>query len=246
MIEEIKSKDNPLIKYIYKLKSNPFSKEEKKFVIESEHLCEMAGEYLLFVLTEKRLDEKKFPNQYIVSKQILEKLSEGKSSARIIGVCSYLKESDFLSKNILFLDDVQDPGNVGTIFRTALGFDFLTVISSSKTASKYNFKVIQSSQGAIFKLNLKNGTIDTLKELKKNGYTLIGTALNKKTISLKDFRFNKKDKYAIILGNEGQGISKDILDCCDITLKIDIKNIESLNVAIAGAIIMNKACNEGE
>lgn len=246
MIEEIKSKDNPLIKYIYKLKNNSFSKEEKKFVIESEHLCEMAGEYLLYVLVEKKVDENKFPNQYIVSKQILEKLSEGKSAARMIGVCSYLKENDELSQNVLFLDDVQDPGNVGTLFRTALGFNFLTVISSSKTAFKYNFKVIQASQGAIFKLNLRNGSLETLKEFKKQGYKIIGTALNKKTISLNDFGFNKNDKYAIILGNEGQGISKDILDYCDITLKIDINHIESLNVAVAGAIIMNKACNEGE
>ena len=94
--------------------------------------------------------------------------------------------------------------------------------------------------------DLRNGNISTLQELKKQGYKLIGTALREKTISLNDFRFNKNDKYAIILGNEGQGISLDILDICDFTLKINISDIESLNVAIAGAIIMNKVCNEGE
>lgn len=246
MIEEIKSKNNSLIKYIYKLKNNSFSKSEKKFVIEGEHLCEMAGENLLFILTEHKMDETRFPNQYIVTNEILEKLSEGKSVARIIGVCKYIDSYDKLSNSVLFLDDVQDPGNVGTIFRTALGFKFKTIFVTPKTAYRYNSKVVQASQGSIFKLDLRNGNISNLQELKKQGYKLIGTALREKTISLNDFRFNKNDKYAIILGNEGQGISSDILDICDFTLKINISDIESLNVAIAGAIIMNKVCNEGE
>ena len=239
MIEEIKSKNNSLIKYIYKLKNNSFSKSEKKFVIEGEHLCEMAGENLHFILTEHKMDETKFPNQYIVTNEILEKLSEGKSG-------KYIDSYDKLSNFVLFLDDVQDPGNVGTIFRTALGFKFKTIFVTPKTAYRYNSKVVQASQGSIFKLDLRNGNISTLQELKKQGYKLIGTALCEKTISLNDFRFNKNDKYAIILGNEGQGISIDILDICDFTLKINISDIESLNVAIAGAIIMNKVCNEGE
>ena len=132
MIEEIKSKNNSLIKYIYKLKNNSFSKSEKKFVIEGEHLCEMAGENLLFILTEHKMDETKFPNQYIVTNEILEKLSEGKSVARIIGVCKCIDSYDKLSNSVLFLDDVQDPGNVGTIFRTALGFKFKTIFVTPK------------------------------------------------------------------------------------------------------------------
>lgn len=246
MIEYIKSRENSLVKYVNKLKENSFSKKEGKFVIEGEHLCEMAKDNLLYVLTSKELDETMFPHQYVVTKEILEKLSEGKSIARIIGVAKIQEPKNTDDRLVLYLDDVQDPGNVGTIFRTALAFGFKTVYVSSKTAYKYNSKVIQASQGAIFSLNIKLGDIETLKTLKGNGYKLVATALNDKTINLNDFSFIKNDKYAIILGNEGQGISKDILDISNYSVKINIASIESLNVAIAGAIVMNKAFNEGE
>lgn len=246
MIQPIKSRDNALVKYVKKLKTNSFSKEEGKFVIEGEHLCLMAKDSLEYVFTTTELDEKVFPKQYLVTKEIMEKLSEGKSVARIIGVCLMKKQKNIDSRLSLYLDNVQDPGNVGTIFRTALAFGFDTVYVTNKTAFEYNSKVIQASQGAIFDLNIIHSDKDMLSELKKKGHILISTALRNNSVFAHEFIFKKSEKYVIILGNEGNGISKDILDLSDVSLKINIRGMESLNVAIAGGIIMNQAFNSKE
>lgn len=246
MIQYIKSRDNALVKYVKKLRLNSVSKDEQKFVIEGEHLCLMAKDNLEYVLTNQELDQTMFPNQYVVTKEILEKLSEGKSSARIIGVCKTIKQKNIDSRLVLYLDDVQDPGNVGTLFRTALSFGFNTVYVTNKTAYQYNSKVIQSSQGAIFNLDVRNTDTNTISELKKNGYKIIATALHEKSIYAHDYQFKNNEKYVIILGNEGQGVSREILNSSDECLKINIVGMESLNVAIAGAIVMNEAFNEGE
>ncbi len=244
MIQEIKSKDNSLIKYVNKLKDNSFSKEEKKFIIEGIHLIEMANSSLLYVLTNKKLDEEKYPNQYIVTNEILEKLSNNKSASSVIGVCKFIEEKDDNNGNILYLEDVQDPGNVGTLFRTALAFNIENIYVSEKTAYKYNLKVIQSSQGSIFNLNIKTLKIDKIKKLKEKNYKIITTSLSEKSVFLNDFKFRKDEKYIIILGNEGQGVSKEALEIADVVLKIKMENIDSLNVAIAGGIILNSLYND--
>lgn len=246
MIQIIKSKDNTLVKYIKKLKSNSFAKEEGRFVIEGEHLCLMAKDSLEYIFTPIELDEKIYPKQYLVTNEIMEKLSDGKSPARMIGVCLMKKPKNIDPRLALYLDDVQDPGNVGTIFRTALSFGFDTVYITDKTAFEYNSKVIQASQGAIFDLNIIHVSKDKLSELKKGGYILVSTALRDNSVFAHDFVFKKSEKYVIILGNEGKGISKDILDMSDVSLKINIKGMESLNVAIAGGIVMNQAYNSKE
>lgn len=245
MIQYIKSRDNTLVKYVKKLRQNSFSKEESRFVIEGEHLALMAKENLEYIFTLKELDEKVFPKQYVVTPEIMEKLSEGKSIARIIGVCKTIKPKSIDSRLVLYLDDAQDPGNVGTIFRTALAFGFDSVMVSSKTAYQYNSKVIQASQGAIFDLNIVQADIEKLKEFKKKGYLLLSTALRDNSFFAHEYVFKNNQKYVIILGNEGKGISKDILDLSDASIKINIRGMESLNVAVAGSIIMNQAFNCG-
>lgn len=243
MILEIKSRDNALIKYVNKLKDNSFSKEEKKFIIEGMHLIEMAKAHLEYVLTLRKLDEKEYPNQYVVTKEILEKLSSNKSASSVIGVAHFIDENNDYDGNILYLEDVQDPGNVGTLFRTALAFNIKNVFVSEKTAFKYNQKVIQSSQGSIFDLNIKTVSINDLVFLKKKGYRIVTTSLSEESIYLKDFKFEKNQKYILILGNEGQGVSKEALKCADSIVKIKMENIDSLNVAIAGGIILNSIYN---
>jgi len=244
MIQEIKSRDNSLIKYVNKLKDNSFSKEEKKFIIEGIHLVEMAKNNLLYVLTEKKLDEKMYPNQYLVTKEILEKLSNNKSSSSVIGICKFIDEKDDNDGDILYLEDVQDPGNVGTLFRTALAFNIKNIYVSEKTAYKYNLKVIQASQGSIFDLNIKILNIEDLIKLKEKQYKIITTSLSKNSVYLNDFKFDKNQKYIVILGNEGQGVSQIALKEADIVLKIRMENIDSLNVAIAGGIILNSIYNK--
>ena len=155
MINEIKSKDNEIIKYVKKLQNNAFSKEEKRFLLEGNHLVEMGKSQIEFILCLPTFKGKDLYNKvYVINEMLMNKITQNKSATEVIGVARYLEEKDVSSKRVLYLDDVQDPGNVGTILRTALAFGYKDVILSKCCAFKYSFKVIQSSQGSIFNLNV--------------------------------------------------------------------------------------------
>ena len=236
MIKEIKSRQNEQIKNVVKLSNPSFRKEAKKFKVDGFHMFEMArdSKMLLEVYTLKEikgLDAK--INQFIVSEEIMEKISSSKSPQGIVSICKLIEEKDISSNKILYLDDVSDPGNLGTILRTAIAFGFNDVILSKNCCSLYNEKVLQSSQGAIFKLNIVSDKKIT--DLKKNGYQILATEI-KGSISLDNIQ--KPEKFVLVLGNEAQGVSHKTLDLADKRIRIDIDNIESLNVAIAAAIAM--------
>ncbi|MDD7264121.1 MAG: RNA methyltransferase [bacterium] len=237
MIKTITSNTNEFIKYLNKLKDTSFSKKENKALIEGEHLVNEAKDYLLAILTLKEIKGLEI-DQYIVTEEILKKLSSGKSFSKIIGLISLKKEEPIKSNVLIYLNRVQDPGNVGTIFRTSLAFSYFDILIDEGSSHKYNPKVIQASQGSIFKLNIINSDYSHLISLKKEGYKIIVTALNNNSIYLKDFKLKDNEKYVIVFGNEGQGVSKEIIDIADYVLKIDINNIDSLNVAIASGIIL--------
>ena len=237
MIKTITSNTNEFIKYLNKLKDTSFSKKENKALIEGEHLVNEAKDYLLAILTLKEIKGLEI-DQYIVTEEILKKLSSGKSFSKIIGLISLKKEEPIKSNVLIYLNRVQDPGNVGTIFRTSLAFSYFDILIDEGSSYKYNPKVIQASQGSIFKLNIINSDYSYLASLKKEGFKIIVTALNNNSIHLKDFKLKDNEKYVIVFGNEGQGVSKEIIDIADYVLKIDINNIDSLNVAIASGIIL--------
>ena len=136
---------------------------------------------------------------------------------------------------------MQDPGNVGTILRTALAFGFKDIVFSKGCAFKYGFKTTQSSQGSVFKLNVVEGDKTKLFGLKQKGYKLVSTSLDVNSEYLSKINFKKSENYVIILGNEGKGISKDIQDKSDLKIRIEINEIDSLNVGVAGGIIMYAA-----
>ena len=168
--------------------------------------------------------------QYLVSKDIMESISSAKSPQGVICVCKYIEEKPISSSKILFLDNVSDPGNLGTLLRTALAFGYNDVVLRGG-CSQYNEKVLQSTQGAIFSLNILNNV--DLKVLQK--YDIIATEI-KGSVDLSTI--GKVSKHVLVLGNEAHGVSKEILDIANKRVRIDIKNIESLNVAVAGAIAM--------
>lgn len=235
MIYKIESDENKIVKYVNKLKNPKYIKEEKKFIIEGFHLLEMANlEDIDFVLTLEKLDLDSSINQYIVNEKIMKKLSINKSFSKVIAVCRIRNNQKIEGDLILYLDNLQDPGNIGTILRTALAFNIKTIISTS-LVTFYNQKTIQSSQGAIFHLNLLKGDDKILFGL-KNDYKLIATSLNENTIDLREY--NWPNKVVLIVGNEGNGVSKEILNMADSTIKIPIENIDSLNVGIATAILI--------
>lgn len=238
MIYQISSKQNDKIKEVLKLRKSSYQKEVGLFIVEGFHLIEMASNSNLleavYTLEEIKNIDVSIP-QYIINKDILDKISNYKNSQGALGIVSIKNPQEVQSNLVLYLDDVQDPGNVGTILRTALAFNFLDVILSNNSCSVYNEKVIQASQGAIFDLNIQNGDSSLLKELKNKGYRVIATSLQS-SIPLEKLKIS--EKIVLVLGNEAHGVSKEILDIADESIRIDIDKIDSLNVAIAGAISM--------
>lgn len=234
----ITSKDNNRIKEVRKLLNKKYSLQKGLFVIEGENLVEEAikNDLLveLFVLDGYGCDYKF--NYDTVTLDVMKSMSDLKSTPRLLGV-SKIKNNNKIGTKILILDGIQDPGNAGTIIRNSVAFDIDTIIFSNDSVSPYNEKVLRSTGGMIFNTNILIGNIEELiKEIKDKNIKVIGTSL-KSSISLE--KLEKIDEFAIIFGNEGNGVKEDILNLCDKIVRIDMNpKCESLNVGVSSAIIL--------
>ena len=226
----ITSLDNPKIKYLASLSKAKERKQEQKFIVEGKHLVDEAKKQN--VLIEAYSIEEK--EGYIqVSPSVMKKISNTNTLVSEIGLCKMLDKKE-LSNKLLLLDGVQDPGNMGALMRSAKAFGFDTIVLGDGCVDIYNDKVIRSSQGAIFKLNFINAYLpDFIKSLKE--YSVYGTNVVH-GISLENVK--KSQKMAIVLGNEGNGISKEVFDVIEKNIYIPMDNTESLNVSVAAGIIM--------
>lgn len=235
-MQVITSKTNNKIKELVKLHKNKYREETQTFLVEGFHSVEMAyhAHLLEEVYTLKEVDLKGI-EQYIITKEILEKITTTINAQGIVGKCKMQKSLPLSSDKIIYLDNISDPGNLGTILRTSLAFDYKDIIISEDSVSLYNDKVLSATQGAIFNLNVIKGNIDTLLSLKEKGYKVVGTSL-KDAININDLP--KLDKMVIVFGNEGNGIKDEILNICDYKIIIPINNIDSLNVGVASGITL--------
>ena len=235
-MKEITSTKNPLIKELLELKKSSIKKQKKMFLVDGEDFIFLAHEkkLLKMILTLSYQEKYDDIEQIIVTKPILDKLSSNVNSSSMIGVCSFFIQKEIIGNKLIYLDGVQDQGNVGTIIRTALAFNYDGVILSNDTASIYNDKVISSTKGALFKIPLYLDV--NINEL-KDKYCLVATSLHN-ALNYKEFK--NRDKFILILGNEGQGVKKEIIEIASYNVKIPMDNIDSLNVAIAGGILMNE------
>lgn len=228
--------DNDKIKKIKKLQSKKYRDEENLFIIEGEHLVREAYKKgaLKTLIIEDGYDINIDVDKMICNLKVMKYLSELDNPQKIMGICK--KDNHTIKGNhILALDGIQDPGNLGTIIRSAVAFNIDTILISNECVDVYNSKVIRASQGMIFHTNivlcdLKN----TIRELKE--YKIYGTKVDGgRSIS----NIKLENKYVVIMGNEGNGVSNDILSLCNEYLYIDMnKNCESLNVAVATSIIL--------
>lgn len=233
---KITSLTNSYIKSLNELSKPRNKKERNEFLVDGLDFIEMAhsANCLKTILTTEHLDNYTDIEQIIVTPQIIEKLSSNRSPSNVIGVCVYPDKREVVGDRIVYLDGVQDPGNVGTIIRTALAFNYDAVILSEDSASIYNDKVISSTKGALFMMNI---TTCSLKDLKDKGYQVIVTSLAE-SVDYKSISVN--NKACVVLGSEGQGVKKSSLDLADVIVKIDISNIDSLNVGVAAGILLNE------
>ncbi|KAF5275511.1 hypothetical protein FQR65_LT16609 [Abscondita terminalis] len=191
----------------------------------------------LYLIEQNLKIAKNFTNCFLISKEISQKISKVNADQGIFAICFKKPQEIDLESNTLVLDNIQDPGNLGTLIRSAYAFGFKNIVCSKETVNFYNQKVLRSIQGNHFNLNIIYEELElVLKKLKSNKYNIYGTILNNDYVSLDSI---ENSKLAIVLGNEGNGISNELSIYFDKNIKINtINEIESLNVAIAGSIIM--------
>lgn len=231
----ITSMTNNTIKELMKLKQKKY--RQTSYLVEGEHLVEEALKKGVVeqIISTKQIDD----TTLVVSPEVMAKLAFTPSPQSIMAKCSMTSHTcDFTKKKYLLLDRLQDPGNVGTLIRSALAFGYEEVILSNGSVDIYNDKVLRSMQGAHFSIPCVYGDLsDIIPLLQQQDVYVLGSALeNGKDIACID----KQEKMAIIMGNEGNGMDPALLALCDGIGYIPIETIESLNVAIAGAIMMHQ------
>lgn len=234
----ITSINNQTIKELDKLKQKKYRDLEQKFLIEGEHLVEEAeksGVLEKIILLENSEYPSKLEKIY-VSKNVMKKLSSLDTPPNIIGICKMLSKKE-LGKRVLLLDDIQDPGNLGTIIRSSVAFNVDSIVMSLNTVDLYNPKVIRSTQGMIFKINLIKDDLErVIEKLKSKNIPIYTTNVNGGE-NIKNI--NSTDSYGLIMGNEGNGVKDEISALADRKIYIPMNSkVESLNVSVAASILL--------
>ena len=238
----ITSVNNNKIKELVKLKDKKYRDKVSLFFVEGLDIIEEAYKkgYLieLYILEGSDILYEDIPYTY-VSYEVMKKISDMDSVSRYYGVCKYLDENT-LGDKIIILDNIQDPGNLGTIIRSAVAFNFDTVMISNDSVSVYNPKVIRATKGMLFNKNIITCDIDDFISKNKE-YLIIGTDVNNGS-DIKNIDI--PDKIAIVIGNEGRGIRDSVRDKCDKFVYIKMNNdCESLNAGVSASILMYEVMN---
>lgn len=240
----ITSKDNKVVKDIKKLKQKKY--RDNKFIIEGHTMIEEAIKENVkiecIVISENYKSNSSFDNYKTieVTKSIFKELTELETSTGILAVVekeNFQTEVDRNVNFILALDSLQDPGNLGTIIRTADAAGLNQIIISKGTVDPYSAKVIRSTMGSIFRINIIEAEDlgETLSDLKENGFKISATILEKAK-SLYETDLNKK---VVVIGNEANGVSEEIKNISDENIKIPmLGKAESLNASIAAGIVI--------
>ena len=236
-MEMITSLQNSRIKKWTSLHTAKGRSQNGLFLVEGEHLTEEA---LRAGAVETIITDEECPFDFgdviKVTPQIMKKLSQNVSAVHLIAVCRMMNPEVKQRNRLVLLDGVQDPGNLGTIIRTAVSFGFDGVYCSADTCDIYNDKAVRSSQGALFHIPVIRCSLkDLVKALRQEGVTVIATALEgAQPMSSVEV----PGQAAFVFGNEGQGVSRAVLDDADLKMKIEMDGFESLNVAVAAGIVM--------
>ena len=235
---KITSIHNDNVKYWVSLKNKKIRDKKRKFIVEGDHLIEEARKNNLIEYIISCVDENA---DFYVTKERMEKISDQKSISYNAAVVKFIPE-DSVNGNVIILDNLQDPGNLGTIIRSSVAFNIDTIIISDTSVDLYNPKVVRSTEGMIFNLNIIRRNLEGIIPVLKNlGYKIVGTDVNEGI----DVRNISKENVAIIIGNEGNGMSENVKEMCDEFINIKInKSCESLNAGVAASIIMYEVSHE--
>ena len=253
-MQVITSKDNEIVKHIKKLKDKKYRDISQEFIVEGIRLVEEAikekAPIKKIVLCEEISTSNDMPKTLAyeiarydcvyVTKKVFESFTEVSNPQGILAVVRRKEEENeikFDEDIIVALDDIQDPGNLGTILRTVDSIGLKQIIVSRATADVFNPKVVRSTMGAIFRVNVVvcDDLASCIKNCKKHKYRLMITSLQAQK-SIYDANYDKK---IIVIGNEANGVSKQIAELADEGVKIPmLGNAESLNASVAAGIVL--------
>lgn len=253
-MQTITSKDNELIKHIRKLKDKKYRDESNEYVVEGVKLVEEAvkenAKIKQIIVCEDTTRTYEIPTHIMLEIAKYECIAVSDKIFNIItqvtnpqGIMAIIEKNaqdaqiDYSQDIIVVLDDVQDPGNLGTILRTVDSIGLNQIIVSKGTADAFNSKVVRSTMGAIFRIKIieVENLAQAIKEMRKHHFKLMVTSLQTKN-SIYDIDFNKK---IIVIGNEANGVSKEIQDMADEKAKIPmLGRTESLNASVAAGVVM--------
>lgn len=245
-MKRIESNKNPQIKQWKKQHTKKERDKTKTFIIEGFHLVEEALKSNVIIrelIISETID---IPPGWnvdnlsitIVTEKIMQEISDTDTSQGVAAICEqYSVKVDEGFSRLLLIDAVQDPGNLGTMIRTADAAGIDAVIIGDGSVDIYNSKAIRSTQGSIFHIPIVKGNLhETINQLKENGIKVYGTSL-KDAIDFKEV--SSGDSFALMVGNEGNGVHPELLEKTDQNLYIPIYGkSESLNVAVAAGILL--------
>lgn len=263
-VEIITSRVNQKVLDAVRLKDRAERERTGLFCFEGKKLLEEAvrhGVLLTSVFcTERQLasvqivlaecSEGAMPRLYAVSESVYDKISEEKSPEGIFCVAKALDKrhkiatiysDDFSEGGKLFLCSIRDPGNVGTIVRTATALGLPELILSRDCADLYSKKTLRASMGTLFHQNLTvvDDPVASVAALRRSGYTVLAAALDKRAARLTELSPETLAKSCFVVGNEGHGLSAEIIDACDGSVLIPmVPGTESLNAAAAATILL--------
>jgi RNA methyltransferase, TrmH family len=244
-VKYIHSSKNPLVKQWKKLHTKKERENSGTFLVEGFHLVEEALKVEDMVLEIIVSEEVEIPPRIDygsvsvtqINKEVVKELAETETSQGIFAVCKQPIHKQVKAKSYLLLDSVQDPGNLGTIIRTADAAGIDAIIVGNGSVDIYNSKVLRSAQGSHFHLPIIRGDLyEWIGKLKSADIPIYGTALHNGVVFTE---VEPTPSYALIVGNEGNGIQADLLNETNQNLYIPIfGKSESLNVAVAAGILL--------
>jgi TrmH family RNA methyltransferase len=255
-MREITSATNPFIKHLRALVSDKKTRKESHcFVIEGWRgidslLRHKSQQYTLetLVLAPAWIDDPRLPDSIdtvLLPDHLFEKISDVRNAQGILGIIRHTPEKCPLpgSGNLLLLDNLRDPGNLGTLIRSAVGAGFCGILLYGDCVDPFNPKVIRSTMGTFAFCHIWNVTLQEIEQLRSNGFTLcITTGLGGE--NLYEAQLGKKNMLAI--GSEAHGVSEHLMQCAERKLTIPLTpQCESLNAAIAGSICMFQIAQNG-
>ncbi|WEG13925.1 RNA methyltransferase [Pullulanibacillus sp. KACC 23026] len=245
-MKRIESAQNATYKEWHKLEQKKWRDRAGQFLIEGPHLVEEAlkTNQVVAVLIKEGMpkpyeETRDKPPLFELSEALFNSLVTTETPQGILAVVQLEKKTvTWESGRFLLIDAVQDPGNLGTMIRTAdaAGFDY--VVLGKGTVDAYNAKTLRSAQGSHFHIHLFSADLsDVILELKQQGIQVVGTSLEGESIL--DASPKKDGNMALLVGNEGAGVQSRLLEMADYQVKLPIYGqAESLNVAVAAGILM--------